>query len=1107
VTAPAVSRALPPATELLASVADAFFTVDFEWRFTFVNEAAEALLAAREADLLGRAVREAFPDAVGVRFEGAFAEAVADGRRPAFTEFHAPSGRWLAIQIVPQRAGLSVLVHDVSALKAAELRSARLAETQALLRQVATDVAANRPMASVFELLCARTASLFDAHSCWAVRFAGDRAFVVGAAAPTDEPFMAVGDDLPVRAGGKLAGVRDADRPTSGGTAGQLAGWGLHTIAVVPVRLFGRTWGALSIGWREDDAGARETLSLLGDLAELAGMALGNLEAQASIERQALTDGLTGLRNLRSCEQRLDDGVSRARRHGHPLTLALVDVDHFKEVNDGFGHVVGDQVLRAVAAALGAVGRDEDLAARIGGDEFALILDGTDAAAALTVTEALRARIAAIAAPGLPPVTVSIGLSDWSAGLTREDLHRRADDALYWAKLHGRDTACVFDAEVMAHTYGQERADELRREDAASTAGDGGPRRHEADGLWHATLDAMPEQVAVLDQTGVILAVNEAWRSAAGGDVGIDYPASRDAAGDRASIEAARGIRGVLAGTGLTFELDHAGHGKEAERWTRLRATRLDAHARRVLVRLEDVTERRADAERLALHEQLLHKLPGAVVAADAEGRISRWSAGAERMWGYTSEEALGIDAVALLPSADEDDGRRYRQALASEGVWEGELRLRGRDGCLRPTHVHAVSLTDGEGRSAGSVAVSVDVSERVAHLREIEAARDYLLAVTSSIASGLLSCDRDGTVNYANEAAAAQLRRPLNQLLGLPLHAAVYGDAGPGDGAPPVEGADGTVRCEKDVFTRADGSPLQVSWTSTELPDGPHGEGRVVVFTDSSVREAQEAHLQREADALRWAVRIRGALDANDFTVVAQPIVAAATEETVGHELLIRMRDGNGGLVGPGEFLPAAEEHGLMADIDAWMIAEALALAHEGLPMHVNLSGQSLGGSRILDQLGAALHGHRDIAARMTVELTETALIASAETGREFAKGLRELGCRLSLDDFGTGYNSFARVKDLRIDELKIDTQFVRDLLTDAASESVVTAIVSLGNALGVCTVAEGVEDGPTAERLRVLGVTYLQGYHFGRPEPLRRSARRYSAYSAAHSSPAAPR
>jgi diguanylate cyclase (GGDEF)-like protein/PAS domain S-box-containing protein len=855
---PEASRELPSAPELLDSVADAFFTVDGDWRFTFINEPAEALLGAPEQHLLGEVVWEAFPDAIGTRLATALPRALVGRRREAFTEFHAPSGRWLAVQIVPHRTGLSVLVHDVSALKFAERRSARLAETQALLREVATAVAAGRPMASVFELLCERTARVFDAHSCWVVRFAEDGpSVVVGAAAPVGRPWMAVDDEAPERVGGRLAAVRETGKPLSGRTGGQLEHWGLLSVAVVPVRLFGQIWGALSIGWPDGDVDASETVSLLSDLAELAGMALGNMKAQATIERQALTDGLTGLRNLRSCQQRLDDGVARARRHRHPLTLALVDVDHFKDVNDGFGHIVGDRVLRAVAGALDGAGRDEDFAARIGGDEFALILDGTDAAAAMAVAEGVRERIAAISEPGLPPVTVSIGLCGWSDGQTREDLQRCADDALYWAKLHGRNAAAVHDPDVMEHAYGAQRAGSLRA-------------------------------------------------------------------------------------------------------------------------------------------------------------------------------------------------GRR------------------------------------------GSVPVPMDLGERAAHHVEIEAARDYLLAVTSSIASGLLSCDRDGVVTYANDAAALLLRRPLGDFHGLPLHAAVYGDAQPAENLPPLEGAVGAVYCDNDTFARGDGSSVQVSWTSTELPQGPYGDGRVVVFADNTTSMALEARLVREADAHRWAVRIRDALDANDFVVLAQPIVAAEGHGIQGHELLIRLRDERGGLVPPSDFLPAAEEHGLMADIDAWMIAQALAHAREGMPVHVNLSAQSLGGSRILDQLGEALGADPEIGPLLTIELTETALLASAEAGRAFAEALRRLGCRLALDDFGTGYNSFSRVKDLPIDELKIDTQFVRDLLTDAVSESVVTSMVSLANALGVRTVAEGVEDGPTADRLLAMGVTHLQGYHFGRPAPLAQPARR---------------
>ena len=156
----------------------------------------------------------------------------------------------------------------------------------------------------------------------------------------------------------------------------------------------------------------------------------------ARLEALLREDALTGLSNRRAILTQLGGMVSAARRHGHPLSIAIVDVDHFKRVNDTHGHQAGDDVLVATTHAMGAHLRAEDQLGRLGGEEFLILLPDTDADAASHVAEKLRAEVAA--APADVPVTVSIGLATWD-GETAEDLLQRADEALYGAKDAGRD--------------------------------------------------------------------------------------------------------------------------------------------------------------------------------------------------------------------------------------------------------------------------------------------------------------------------------------------------------------------------------------------------------------------------------------------------------------------------------------------------------------------------------------------------------------------------------------------------------------------------------------------------------------------------------------------
>jgi EAL domain-containing protein (putative c-di-GMP-specific phosphodiesterase class I) len=213
---------------------------------------------------------------------------------------------------------------------------------------------------------------------------------------------------------------------------------------------------------------------------------------------------------------------------------------------------------------------------------------------------------------------------------------------------------------------------------------------------------------------------------------------------------------------------------------------------------------------------------------------------------------------------------------------------------------------------------------------------------------------------------------------------------------------------------------------------------------------------------------------------------VDLASGEIVQHELLIRMKDPEGRLVPPGLFLPVAEEHGLIADIDRWVIREAAGLAGRGHAIEVNISAESLAQPGLLELVQSELQRSGADPALVVFELTETALLRSEETAKAFIEGIGALGCHLALDDFGTGYGGFTYLKRFPVDYLKIDIEFVRDLPRDVASQHVVHAVVNLARDFGQKTVAEGVEDAETLAMLRAFGVDYAQGYFLGRPAPL---------------------
>ena len=222
---------------------------------------------------------------------------------------------------------------------------------------------------------------------------------------------------------------------------------------------------------------------------------------------------------------------------------------------------------------------------------------------------------------------------------------------------------------------------------------------------------------------------------------------------------------------------------------------------------------------------------------------------------------------------------------------------------------------------------------------------------------------------------------------------------------------------------------------------------------------------------------------DENRLVLYSQPIVPLA-DGRPGEELLLRMIGRDNEVILPGSFLPIAEKYGLIREIDRWVITQATRLAATGRRViEANLSAASIGTSDLLPFIEQQIRETHADPADLVFEITETALMHDITAGEAFARGLTALGCGLALDDFGTGFGSFTYLKKLPITHLKIDIEFVRDLVTHPANLHVVKAIVSLARAFGLKTIAEGIEDEQTLELLRQLGVDYAQGFIFGRP------------------------
>jgi EAL domain-containing protein (putative c-di-GMP-specific phosphodiesterase class I) len=198
--------------------------------------------------------------------------------------------------------------------------------------------------------------------------------------------------------------------------------------------------------------------------------------------------------------------------------------------------------------------------------------------------------------------------------------------------------------------------------------------------------------------------------------------------------------------------------------------------------------------------------------------------------------------------------------------------------------------------------------------------------------------------------------------------------------------------------------------------------------------------------------------------------------------ELLVRMLDENGDVIPPSSFLPTAERFGLIAEIDRLVLAKAIEMAGRSQPIAVNVSGASLSDPRLIEDVRAAIANGLN-PGWLDFEITETAAISNMADARSFARTVTEMGCGLGLDDFGTGFSSLSYLRELPIQHLKIDLEFIRKLPSSPDDQRLVQAIVQFAKAMGQETVAEGIEDAETLAMVRLFEVDYAQGFHIGEP------------------------
>ncbi len=266
-------------------------------------------------------------------------------------------------------------------------------------------------------------------------------------------------------------------------------------------------------------------------------------------------------------------------------------------------------------------------------------------------------------------------------------------------------------------------------------------------------------------------------------------------------------------------------------------------------------------------------------------------------------------------------------------------------------------------------------------------------------------------------------------------------------------------------------------------------GRNRIHIYQDN------DAELARRQGEMQWAARISQALEEDRFQLSLQPIapLIGGNRGMECYELLLRMKDETGRVVLPHAFLSSAERYNLAARLDRWVISTAFKwltnhpaqLEHLSLGS-INLSGHSLGDEAFLAFVTQQFAATQIPPEKICFEITETVAIANLSNATNFIQEIKDLGCRFALDDFGSGVCSFAYLRSLPVDFLKIDGVFVKDIVDDPMSLAMVKWINEIGQLMGKQTIAKFVENEDILEKLREIGVNYAQGYYIGRPQPL---------------------
>lgn len=582
-------------------------------------------------------------------------------------------------------------------------------------------------------------------------------------------------------------------------------------------------------------------------------------------------------------------------------------------------------------------------------------------------------------------------------------------------------------------------------------------------------------------------------------------------------------------------------HGNGDWRWIEVQGRRQESESNGISITgiLADITSRRQQEAEHRLSGVVLSGIKDGVLITDATPSILMVNAAFTRLTGFSEDDVRGQSPRLLKSGVHSTDFYRSLWAeLLSKDSWQGEITNRRKDGQLLTEWINISAIRDHRGEICNFVGIFSDLSERQEAASRIQylATYDPLTDLPNrNLFSDRLTQALMNMRRYKRQTAVILLDldrfRTINDTLGPPVGDEVLvevsrrlqlqvreGDTVGRRGGNEFGFVMANVAHENDAITLvqrmldAISSPFEVAGSSLSLTasigisvaprDGDNAE-KLLQSADMALARAKESGRNgfrfyspamdaKAARRLSLELALRDALVRQELFVVYQPQVSLESGHLLGMEALLRWQHPQFGQVSPAEFIPIAEETGLIIAIGQWVLEAAceqtrrwLDLGTVSLRVAVNLSSRQFHQSALVSQVAAALKRSGLPPAALELEITESAFIDDVDAAAAQALALKGLGIKLSLDDFGTGYSSLAYLSRFPFDKLKIDQAFVRDITENPVNAAIATAAIVMARSLNLTALAEGVETEAQARFLRARRCDSIQGYLFSRPLP----------------------